>query len=452
LILILILSYSSVTLNTSKSESNQLDPVVKIGFLYPETGQLSFLNQGLLNAAIAGTHRINQTYSFDVILEIVDTQSKPEIAKSATQFLIDEGIQVIVGPASSASTLEASTISIPAEAPIISYSATADYISEINDNDYVFRVVGSDFYQGRALGQLIVNQSINSTLVVHRDDIYGTGFVEGISDFFQDNGISFSSISYDGNSLNFENEITTVLKSSSVDTLVLISFPEEGIKILEEMQNQNISKTIFSTDGLATSQVLNNTNIRDYLNGTLFGTSHGIEGEGNIILDQYHEDLNQTGGFSGSLGEYVYDAFLLAGAALNDVPFYNGAEIRNSLYKVAYDLPGASSFNKAFNCAGDPVRQSYDIWEASNYDMNIIEKIMYDSSLEEAVNARCGSNLSTTPPIATEETTNLVNGQTNNSFFDFPDFLTNLVQLVSFSSLGGFLGLIIAVVLRRIQK
>ena len=93
---------------------------MKIGFLYPETGQLRFLGEGLLDAAIAGIYRINQLYGLDVTLETYDTQTNPEIAVNGALTLVNDGVKIIIGPATSQEVVEASNVTIPAEIPLIS--------------------------------------------------------------------------------------------------------------------------------------------------------------------------------------------------------------------------------------------------------------------------------------------------------------------------------------------
>ena len=444
-------NYSIYQPEVGNSDSNQINAIVKIGLLYPETGFLSFLGQGILEAAVAGIYRINQSYAFNAVLKIADTRTDSNYVANATLDLLNEGVEIIIGPESSSNVVEASLITVSAEIPLISYSGTADYISEIKDNDYVFRVIGPDSYQVLALGNLIINQGLNSILVVNRNDVYGQGLANRLIHFFQANGVEFFNISYDANQLSFEQEVDFI-ESNPTDGLVIISYPDDGIKIIEEMQNRNITRKIFSPEGLATSQVINNTNIRDYLNGSLSGTSPGIENADNTLLEQYYEDLNQTNGSPGSYGAFVYDSVLLAGAGLNDIPFSSGMELRNSLYKVANNFKGASSSNKAFNCVGDPIIQSYEIWEASNYQMNLIGNIVYNTG--GAVKSICNGDLTINHPSGNDiSTVEFINTSTiNTSIIDYSSIFETFVQLVTYSSLGGFSGVLIAIIVKRIQK
>lgn len=347
-----------------------LPSTVKIGFLYPATGGLGAIGDGLMAGAIAAAYRANKTFGqlFNVTIVASDTATDPTTAKSSAQTLISDGVQVIVGAAASGATLAASEVTIPNNVPLISYASTSPSITDLADNDFVLRVVASDAYQGIALANLSYNSGATSVYILNLDNAYGNSVAAKFATAYTAlGGTIVGQTAYDPAATSFATEISSI-KSNSAQGVILIAYPNDANKIFAEAQTQGISLPWFGTDGIASSSVTNNVAIRDYLNGTLFGTTPSTGADAiNTIYSQFISDLASTSGSYGVYGDYVYDAVLLAAAAVNKTLYYNGPSIRNALYSVANGFKGATSPDKSFNCDGEPVSQTYDYWNATNY-------------------------------------------------------------------------------------
>ncbi len=174
-------------------------------------------------------------------------------------------------------------------------------------------------------------------------------------------------IKYSPTQSSFSSEVTQI-KNSEADGVIIVAFPEDAKLIFSEAKSQNLDLKWFGTDGIASTSVTNESSIRDYLDGRLFGTtpSSGTNPGAATLFQQYLDDLDAIGGTKGIFGDYAYDAVLLAAAAVKDAGSYDGVAIRNSLYKVANGFKGATGENKAFDCNGEPIEQSYDYWKAEN--------------------------------------------------------------------------------------
>ena len=60
-LMLLSISFQGFSDHATTTKSNTLPSIIKIGFLYPKTGNLGPIGQGLLDGAIAGAYRINIT-------------------------------------------------------------------------------------------------------------------------------------------------------------------------------------------------------------------------------------------------------------------------------------------------------------------------------------------------------------------------------------------------------
>lgn len=389
----------TTTSSTSQQTTSSLPTLVKIGFLYPATGELGPIGQGVLDGAMAAAYRLNQTFgkqatnAFNVSIVPEDTATDPTTTAAAATTLLSDGVQVIVGAAGSSNTLAAAGVTVPASVPLISYASTSPALSVYNDSDYLMRTVASDLYQGVALANLTYNSGNHSVYVLNLNNAYGNGVYQQFKTQFEKlGGTVVGEIAYTQTATDFSSEISTI-KASAASAIVMVSYPTDGNLIFTEAQTQSLnSMFFFGTDGIASTGVTNNTATRDFVNGKLFGTtpSSGINSSATLS-QQFRNDLTATGGSYGIYSDYAYDAVLLAGTAVNASGVYNGPNIRDALYKVANGFKGATSSDKAFNCDGDPISQTYDYWNASNYKVTTMQYAAVSfTGLGNATSVACG--------------------------------------------------------------
>ncbi len=376
-------------------ETKALPSVVKIGFLYPKTGDLAAIGQGLLDGALAAAYRANQTYDFDVQLVLGDSASgSKDTAQASAQSILDEGVKVIVGAAASASTLAVQEKTVPAKVPLISYASTSPSITDLDDNGYVFRVVASDAFQGQALAQLVLDKGVKKVVVVNRDDAYGNGIADQFKkSFTEKGGTVLDHLTYATDANSFQTEISTI-KSKNPEGVVLIAFVSDGTQFFSEAKAENINVKWFGADGIADEALTNSSAIKDYLNGNLFGTAPAAGSDApsgtTTKYDQYESDLQQVGGSKGIFGDYAYDAVLLAAAAIDKAGKYDGTAIRDAIYQLGKEGFVGATGTKSFDCAGDPISQLYKLWKAQDGAV-VTEKVINFEGTTSAATGPCSA-------------------------------------------------------------
>ena len=132
---------------------------IKIGSVFPETGDLSFVGKER-HAAVS--------FAFDLVNEAGgvngkriealhrDSGTDPEVGKSAASALISEhGVPAIIGAASSGVTMAiAEAVTIPNGVLQISPSSSSSLITTLDDDDLVFRTTFSDVISGKVAAEL----------------------------------------------------------------------------------------------------------------------------------------------------------------------------------------------------------------------------------------------------------------------------------------------------------
>ena len=106
---------------TQKPDSDDLwkKENFKIGVLLPLSGKYSYVGQSLLDTM---TLVIEENKNLDVELIIKDTKANPLVTKKITHELIDEKVQIILGPFFSSTSGEIAKIAKYNKIPLISFS------------------------------------------------------------------------------------------------------------------------------------------------------------------------------------------------------------------------------------------------------------------------------------------------------------------------------------------
>merc|ERR1719270_999414 len=79
----------------------------------------------------------------------------------------------VIGPGSSANTIQVQNLLQLFDVPQIGYSATSKDLSDKSRFGYFFRVVPSDYYQARVMVDLILEGGYNYVSAVHTEGNYG---------------------------------------------------------------------------------------------------------------------------------------------------------------------------------------------------------------------------------------------------------------------------------------
>ena len=113
-----------------------------------------------------------------------DSTLDPEAAVIEAKRLVeDEGIHVLVGPSTSANTLQvAERLTGPARIPTISPSATAPALTDASDGDFLFRAALADSAQGPVLARVTLEQGFTNVGLIYRNDAWGRGLADAFKD------------------------------------------------------------------------------------------------------------------------------------------------------------------------------------------------------------------------------------------------------------------------------
>jgi len=216
-----------------------------IGTLLPLTGNLAFLGPPEVAGARLAVQDINAAGGVlgqDVRLAEGDSgDASTDTATQTVDRLLQEGVNAIIGAASSGVSL--TVIDRITGAGVLQFSPanTSDQFTDYNDNGLYFRTAPPDTLQARALSDLIINDGNNTVGIMALNDPYGTGLMDNTRENLIAAGLaedSIQTLTYDPQAANYDAEIQQMVDFNA-DAIVVIGF-EESARIIEGLNSQGI--------------------------------------------------------------------------------------------------------------------------------------------------------------------------------------------------------------------
>jgi len=171
------------TTTTEPAQPRQDDGVLHIGALIP-INDLT-IGAGLVTSfedAIAAVNAAGGVLGRDVRMSIVDEGMSATSAAQATEELIEDGVDAIVGPTSSNSAIGALDAAVAAGIVTCSATATAISLDEFPDDGLFFRSVATDSLQASAIAREAENRGSESVVIFHIADAYGQPYADAVAD------------------------------------------------------------------------------------------------------------------------------------------------------------------------------------------------------------------------------------------------------------------------------
>jgi ABC-type branched-subunit amino acid transport system substrate-binding protein len=231
------------------------DGVFKIGTILPQTGNLAFLGPPEFAAVDLAVKDINAAGG---VLGKPMTVSKgdsgdgtTDIVNQTTDRLLGEGVDAIVGAASSGVSLK--VIDKITGAGIVQFSPanTSKKLSTYADKGLYFRTAPSDVLQGAVIADIVLGDGAKNIAIINRNDAYGSGLLEDTQKALEAGGAKVVVVkTYDEKAEKFNAEVNDI-KAAKPDAVIIIGF-EESSKILSAMVEAGVGPTkvkVYGCDG-----------------------------------------------------------------------------------------------------------------------------------------------------------------------------------------------------------
>lgn len=354
---------------------------IPLGVLVPFTGAGAAEGPFLRNTvdlAFEEIHAMLEAGGSDVRFQLVieDTATSPEGALSAIESLASAGVQVVIGPYSSASASGVRGFADANKILVISNSATSPALA-IPD-DYLFRLIVPDTLQGNAVAKLIDLDGYDNVIVFHRGDSYGAGMANAFKDAFEgEYGGNAHLLPYDPDLPDFAAEVqnlaTTLRRQGVNDTAVmLVGFQPDGLNILGHARlDPTLSQVKWYGSKDAFSPVMYPPHAPEEISA--FMASVEMTGAfptppSSPMRDMFEAKYRDRYGETPSpWALYMYDASWIAALSIMAAGEYDGELVRNITPIIAERYIGASG-HKMLDENDDAAIGDYEIMQSRATD------------------------------------------------------------------------------------
>lgn len=218
--------------------------VVRVGVLYPLSGDLASTGQDNQNGVILAAEEINAAGGIQSLggakLELVfgDTQGNPDIGAQETERLIQqENVVAIIGAYQSSVTKPATQAAERLETPFIVNMAISDIITE-RGFQYTFRVCPKAQYYGRDQVLFVKDLAnlagypVQRVALLYENTDFGTGTSLAQKAALQENGLEVvAEVSYTAEgATDLSNEVSQVL-AANPDAILEVTYLNDSILI-----------------------------------------------------------------------------------------------------------------------------------------------------------------------------------------------------------------------------
>jgi branched-chain amino acid transport system substrate-binding protein len=231
---------------TAVEQPPRSDGRLVIGILLPVDD--STIGEPMIAAAESAVDRINDAggvLGAPVRAIVADEGSSANSAAAAIQALLADGVDAIVGPASSVVALSTLRDIVSAGTLACSPTASAIALDNFPDDELFFRTVPSDSLQAQAIATVTDQTGAQRAAIAHIDDTYGRGFAEAVESALANRPLSVErTIPFTDSPEGFA-EAAAELAQSGAQVLIVLADNSAGTRFLEAVDG-------FDTSGVTT--------------------------------------------------------------------------------------------------------------------------------------------------------------------------------------------------------
>lgn len=276
--------------------SSSDDGPIKIGALYPLTGDLALLGEESYRGVELAVEEFNVNGGIDGReIEIVSGDAvDPDAAQAeANRLFNQENIQNIVGSYSSGVAFAASEVAERNGGLYWELGAVADNITDrgyqsilrTNPPASMFSVVHINFIKDVVTEKLGKDLSELKVAIAHEDSSYGTTIADEAEKLAEEEGINIVSVQPYSSTSNDLSSVLLNIRQAEPDVLIVVSYINDAILISRQMNELGVDVPVFIGSGGGHTM-------------TDFQEAVGDQAEGvlNVDFPQYEIDRDATPG------------------------------------------------------------------------------------------------------------------------------------------------------------
>lgn len=241
--------------DTSTTAGGGDKETLKLAYVGPLTGDAANLGILIRDGAKTAIEEYNASDDAEFKIELVEFDTKGDPAEATTvkdQYINDEEIVGIIGPAFSGETKAVIPALQEAGLPMISASATNKDLPTLApaEGGVFHRVIPDDTFQGKGIGEYIVKTLKAKTIVLIDDNSeYGKGLANDTEGAIKASGGAVAKrLTVDPKSQDFSAAVNDA-KAESPDVIFYSGYYQEAGRMRKQLQDAGVDATFISGDG-----------------------------------------------------------------------------------------------------------------------------------------------------------------------------------------------------------
>lgn len=338
------------------------DGELKLGYIFPSTGNLAFLGPPQVAAAEFAVSQINEAGGVlgnpmpDLIPS--DEGDQPAIANQSADTLLAEDVDGIIGAAASGMSLAIIDKVTGAGVAQCSGSNTAPTFTDYDDGGFYVRTAPSDALQGPVLANTIIDDGHVDVAILGRGDDYGRGLADATATALEDAGATVTyNDTFDPQATNFDAPVQEAL-GTEPDAVVVVAF-EEGTQIIKGLLESG-----FPADGIYGTDGLRNEDLGELVAPGDPAAIAGMKGTAPASADN-PDFVSELQEFAPDLevlqfAPQVYDCVMVMALAAEEAGTDDPAVFKDSLVSVTKDGEACTTFAECRDMIADGTDIDYN--------------------------------------------------------------------------------------------
>lgn len=269
-----------------------------------------------------------------------------ESTNVATKMVTSDGVNAIVGPATSGASSATYQLTTDQKVFVLSPSATATDITykDAKDKskgiyDYVYRVCFEDSYQGAAMAAYSADTLKTKKAVIFSDSKsdYAKGLAAAFKDkFIEKGGEVVLETNYVAGDTDF-NAALTKIKNKDFDVLYIPGYYTEVGSIIKQAREMGIEKLIVGGDGFDSTDLVKLASKKEYLNNVYFTTAYTTVNASDKLkqfIKDYKAEYNEDPSMFSAL---AYDATMVMIQAYEETGSKDPATVKEAMDKINFE-------------------------------------------------------------------------------------------------------------------
>lgn len=363
----------------SSAATSTGDKVIKVGVFEPQTGE----NGGGGFQEVLGIRYANSVYptvniggeEYTVQLVEVDNKSDKTEAVTAANYLVSQGVSVVLGSYGSGVSIAAGDIFASAKIPAIGCSCTNPQVTE--GNDYYFRVCFLDPFQGTVMANYANSTGAKTAAVITQ---LGDDYSVGLGAYFKNaftalGGEIVSDQQFQTNESDF-NAILAGVKAANPDVIFAPSSITSAPLIIKQARAMGITCAIMAGDTWENATIIENAgaDAEGILLSTFFDDADPATEEAKTFIEGFKPYLaeNKQDEIIPAVSALGYDAYLTAIKAIEAAGSTDGDAICTAL--AGLKVTGVTG-EFGFDENGDATKDMAVVKTVQNGEFKFLENV-----------------------------------------------------------------------------